>query len=76
MSEKHSESEILRVWLDDEEPQFTLRPIFTDPAVWGLLFADIARLLGEAYGETEHDRIEATERIRGAFVAKFESPRA
>jgi hypothetical protein len=74
MSEVHSEAEILRVWLDDDEPRFTLQPAFTDPGVWGVLFADIARLLGEAYAENGHDRLAATQRIRTAFTAEFESP--
>lgn len=76
MNSSDSTQEILRVWLEGDEPNFSLQPVFEDPAVWGLVFADIARLLGQAYADTGRDATETTNRIRDGFVAEFDNPTA
>lgn len=69
-----SKQEILKVWLEGEEPNFSLQPVFDDPAVWGLVFVDIVRLLGQAYAENGRDSVETMSRIRDGFIAEFDSP--
>ena len=41
-------SEVLRVWLVGESTQFVLRPVWEDPAAWGVLLADLARHIAAA----------------------------
>lgn len=76
MTGTDSNREILRVWLEGDEPQFSFQPIFEDPAVWGLIFVDIARLLADAYGDTGHQPKETIKRIQDAIVAEFDTPTA
>lgn len=74
MDSPDSTREILKVWLEQEEPKFSLQPVFDDPGIWGLLFVDIARLLGQAYADTGRDATETINRIRDGFVAEFDNP--
>lgn len=74
MNSSDSAQEVLKVWLDREEPKFSLQPAFDDPAVWGLVFVDIVRLLGQAYADMGRDATETMNRIRDGFVAEFDNP--
>jgi hypothetical protein len=51
MAKKNPQAvEILRVWAAPDNPQeLTLRPVWQDPAAWGLLLVDVARHAAKAY---------------------------
>lgn len=65
---------ILSVWLEGDEQEFSFQPIFTEPATWGVLFADIARAVAEAYTEDGFAEKASIEQIRQAFLAELEHP--
>ena len=75
LARRRAALEILRVFLDDGRPVATFRGVvWDDPGAWGLLMADLAGQLAEAY-EAEHslEPSEVIERIRQGFVAGNES---
>lgn len=74
MNGGNTTQEVLRIWLEGDEPRFSLQPIFEDPAVWGIVFVDVARLLGEAYGDNGLDPAATVNRIRESFLAELENP--
>ncbi len=69
-------TEVLRVWVVGESLQCSLRSdTFSDPAVWGLLLADVVRHVTEALREHEGlDPSDAARIIRAAFEADMDSP--
>ena len=67
--------EVLRVWAAPESPQqITLRPVWDDPAAWGLLLVDIARHASQAYAANGKDPKMVLARIRAGFDAEWGSP--
>lgn len=67
--------ELLRVWLIDGAPKFVITPnLWNDPAMWGILMADIIRHLGNAYELEGKDRIDAINRIKEGFDAEWVKP--
>lgn len=67
--------EVLRVWAAPGGPQqLTLHPTWPDPAVWGLMLADIARHAARAYGEQGQDPETSFNRIISALHAELKNP--
>lgn len=67
--------EILRVWAArDTGQQVVLRTKWDDPAAWGLLLADVARHVANAYAGEGYDREAVLKRIKTAFHAEWDDP--
>ena len=68
--------EVLRVWIARNEQHITLLAgIWDDPGAWGILLADLARHIVNAYMlEEEIDPEEFLTRIRALFDAELNSP--
>lgn len=68
--------ELIRGWLIDNRLVCTLFPsAFEDPAVWGVLLADIANHIANALEECEGaDRAAVIAAIRRAFEVEMKSP--
>ena len=69
-------TEIARVWAADGTQQVSLRPdIWDDPFVWGMMLADLAQHVANAYEQMEgRNRDETLRRIRAGFEAELEAP--
>jgi len=67
--------EILRAWADPDGPQqVTLITQWEDPGMRGLMLADIARHVAQAYARDGVDRARALARIKELFDAEWTSP--
>ena len=67
--------EVLRVWAVPDGPQqVTLITKWDDPGVWGLMLADIARHVAQAYAQGGVDRARALARIKELFDAEWSGP--
>jgi hypothetical protein len=67
--------EVLRVWAAPGVPQqLTLRPVWKDPAAWGLLMVDVARHVSRAYAVDGRDEKTVLTRIRAGFDAEWGNP--
>jgi hypothetical protein len=67
--------EVLRVWAAPGQPQqLTLRTTWKDAGAWGLLLADVARHVANAYGNEGADPSVALARIRELFDAEMSAP--
>ncbi|HUI76218.1 MAG TPA: DUF5076 domain-containing protein [Candidatus Acidoferrum sp.] len=68
--------EIARVWVAGKAQHVSLLVLnWQDPAAWGIVLADLARHLVNAYEQEEQlDRGETLERIRRSFNAELDSP--
>jgi len=67
--------EILRAWADPDGPQqVALITQWADPGMWGLMLADIARHVAEAYARRGVDRKLALSRIKELFDAEWSGP--
>jgi len=67
--------EILRVWAVPDGPQqVTLITQWDDPGMWGLMLADIARHVAEAYARRGVDRERALARVKELFDAEWSGP--
>lgn len=65
--------EVLRVFVVQQALSISMQRAFDDPAMWGMLFADVARHVAMIYGrEAEMSEAEALDVIRSAFAAGFE----
>lgn len=75
-SETDAAHELMRGWLIDNRLVCSLFPsAFEDPAVWGVLLADIANHVANALAECEGaDRGEVLAAIRRAFEVEMKSP--
>ncbi len=69
-------AEIARVWAAGGTQQVALRVgIWKDPAAWGILLADLARHVANAYREEEgRDIKETLARVRAGWDAEWDSP--
>lgn len=68
--------EILRVWVAHKRQHVSLRTgVWKDAAAWGLMLADLARHIANAYEQEEgRDRLETLQRIKAGFDAELGSP--
>jgi hypothetical protein len=67
--------EVLRVWAaPDECQQVTLQICWKEPGAWGLVLADIARHVAQAYGREGQNPEEVFRRIIESLNAELDSP--
>ena|SRR5262249_58741534 len=68
--------EIARVWVaEGAEHVSLLVGVWKDPAAWGILLADLARHVVNAFEQEDHlNREETLERIRKTFHEELNSP--
>lgn len=68
--------ELVRVWGASGKQHVSLAiGLWEDLANWGIMLADLARHIANAYCETEGaDRAQAMHRIRQGFDAEWDSP--
>lgn len=65
--------EVLRVFVVEQALSISVQRAFDDPAMWGMLFSDVARQVAMIYGrEAGVSEAEALESIRDAFASSFE----
>lgn len=73
--EDETAGEILRAWSAGGGLHVSLRPSFEDPAIWGLLLADLARHAARAYAaEGRHGEDEVLRKIVNMFEAEWNNP--
>jgi hypothetical protein len=68
--------EVARIWVANNAQHVTLQVgAWKDPFAWGILLADLARHLANAYEKSEGLNIDETvRRIRRGFDAELNSP--
>jgi len=67
--------EILRIWIADGSQHVSLRTgVWDDPAAWGLMLADLARHVANAYAAAGMDRAEALRRVYQGLQVEMQSP--
>ena len=72
---KEGGTEIFRAVIVNKGLQVSLRRGFEDPAMWGLLLADVTRHAARVYArESVMTEAEAVERIRKMYVAEMTNP--
>jgi hypothetical protein len=71
-----SATEVVRVWINaDKRMDTSLRTVFPDPMLWGMLLVDIARHVARAYEQDgAHTQDEVLSRIRTGFDAEWGNP--
>jgi hypothetical protein len=64
--------EVLRFWSARGRLHVTVRAdAYRDPAAWGIVLADLARHVSNAYGLEGHARADALARFRAGFDAEW-----
>jgi hypothetical protein len=67
--------EVLRVWaIPGAEQIVTLKTMWKEPGIWGVLLVDVARHAALAYERQGHDPRQVLDRIRELFDAEWSSP--
>lgn len=67
--------EILRIWLSGGSQHVSLKTgVWDDPAAWGLMLADVARHVANAYATDGADREETLRRAVHGFNIEMDSP--
>jgi hypothetical protein len=68
--------EMARIWHADGKQIVALHaPGWKDPAAWGLLLVDLAKLVANAYAQAEgRNESEVLARIKAGFDAEWGSP--
>jgi hypothetical protein len=68
--------EILRVWVANKGQHISLRVgVWNDPAAWGIMLADLAKHIANAYNQDAAlDRQKTLRRIEAAFNAEMVEP--
>lgn len=68
--------ELMRIWIAKKNQYVSLRSgVWSDPAAWGLMLADLVRHVANTFEQTESISFdEAVVRIRSAFEAESNSP--
>ncbi len=68
--------EVLRVWVANQGQHVSLRTgVWSDPAAWGIMLADLARHVANAYEkELGLDQLTTLSRIKAGLDAEFSSP--
>lgn len=71
-----SATEVARVWINaDKRMETSLRTVFPDPMLWGMLLVDIARHVARAYEQDgTYTQGEVLSRIRTGFEAEWSNP--
>ena len=61
--------ELLRLWVASQDQHVSLRVgVWKDPAAWGVVLADLARHVANAYAQNASmDRDDVLERVQAAF---------
>jgi hypothetical protein len=74
--EDHDETELMRVWLDDQEMRVDLYPgVFEDPTMWGVVLANLAQYIASGLQETDNlDPAETLKQIVQAFHDELANP--
>jgi hypothetical protein len=68
-------TEVLRVWAGSDRVLVTLNTAWSDPGAWGLVLADIARHVANAYVSSGNGTAtDVALRVRQAFLAEWEEP--
>lgn len=69
-------TELARVWTDGEGAYVSVATgVFDEPGYWGIMLADLARHVANAYAQTEgRDPDEVVQRIKALFDAEWEAP--
>jgi len=73
----HKAFEVLRVWVAEGGQHVSLRTaVWDDPAAWGILLADLARHIVNAYAQENTDltAAEVFARIKAGLNAELGSP--
>jgi hypothetical protein len=67
--------ELLRVWIAHHDQHISLRVgVWEDPAAWGVMLADLARHIANAFEKTENrNPLEVLERIKAGFEGEIRS---
>jgi len=75
-SEDPQSFELMRVWMANQGQHVSLRlGVWDDPAAWGILLADLARHVADAYQQTEGlDPLRTLQRIKAGLDAEWDSP--
>ena len=70
--------ELARLWLAEGAPHVALRTgVWPDPAAWGIVLVDLARLIAVAYHQSSEITLaDAFERILVGLRAELEAPGA
>lgn len=65
--------ELLRVWVANRQQHVSLRTgVWEDPAAWGIMLADLARHIAEAYRREEGRDFDATlQRVMAGIRAEL-----
>jgi len=67
--------EILRIWIAGGSQHVSLKPgVWEDPAAWGLMLADLAKHVANAYAANGMDRAEALRRVYQGLLVEVEFP--
>ena len=67
--------EILRVWIANKDQHCSIMTVWPEPAAWGIVLADLARHVVNAYGESsKEEKAQTLKRIVDGFRAEVESP--
>ena len=68
--------EIARLWVADDAQHVVLRTdVWPDPAVWGIILAELARHVAVAYQRKDgHDLEDVLARVLAGFHTELESP--
>ena len=67
--------ELVRVWAGDGSVHVSLSPdVWDDPGPWGILLADLARHLANAYAARGVAEEKTLARIKSAFDAEWSTP--
>jgi hypothetical protein len=68
--------EIARLWVASDAQHVVLRTdVWSDPAAWGIVLAELARHVALAYQRRDgHDFEDALERVLAGFHTELDSP--
>jgi hypothetical protein len=68
--------ELLRVWVAHQDQHISMRTgVWDDPAAWGVMLADLARHIANAFEKFEdRDPLEVLEAIKAGFEGEMQSP--
>ena len=68
--------ELLQVWIANKGQHVSLRTgVWKDPSAWGIMLADLARHIANAYEQEEGlNRLKTLQRIRTALNVELASP--
>ena len=68
--------ELARVWIANKAQHVSIRVgVWNDPAAWGIMLADLAQHVANAYEQDEAiERSRVLQRIKTAFNAEIDSP--